>query len=58
MAFILDPLWRGYIFTYYEGAKLIEEAWKKARRENKEQEILDILYKEENCPTTFKQKMK
>jgi hypothetical protein len=58
MSFILDPLWRGYIFSYYEGAKLIEEAWKKAIQEKKEQNLLHILYKEENCPTTFKQKIK
>jgi hypothetical protein len=54
--FILDPLWRGYIFAYYEGEKLIEQAWKRAKEAQKEPELIQILYREENCPTTFMEK--
>jgi hypothetical protein len=56
--FVLDPAWRGYIFTYYVGARLVEEAWESAGQAGKEGELLKILYSEENCPTTFKEKVR
>jgi hypothetical protein len=56
--FILDPLWRGYIFTYYQGEKLVRRAWRQAKEANKETGLVRILYTEENCPTTFKEKVR
>jgi hypothetical protein len=58
MRFVLDPFWRAYLFTYYEGGKLISEAWKRAKQLGKEERFLQILYREENCPTTFKEKVR
>jgi hypothetical protein len=51
-----DPLWRTYLFTFYEGEGIVEEAWKRARESGKEEQLLQILYREANCPTTFKEK--
>lgn len=54
--FVLDPLWRTYLFTFYEGERIVAEAWKRARESGKEELFLQVLYSEENCPTTFKEK--
>ncbi|WXG43583.1 MAG: hypothetical protein WED04_06010 [Promethearchaeati archaeon SRVP18_Atabeyarchaeia-1] len=58
MRWLLDPFWRAYLFTYYEGGNLVSEAWRRAKEAGKEQQLLDILYREQNCPTTFMVKMK
>ena len=58
MRFVLDPLWRTYIFTFYDGERIVSDAWKRARESGKEEQFLQVLYKEENCPTTFKEKTK
>ncbi|WXG46211.1 MAG: hypothetical protein WED05_06030 [Candidatus Atabeyarchaeum deiterrae] len=57
MRFVLDPLLRAYLFTYYEGERLISDAWKRAKEAGKIEQLLQILYREENCPTTFKEKV-
>jgi hypothetical protein len=58
MRFVLDPLWRTYLFTFYEGERMISEAWRHAKEAGKEERFLKILYQEENCPTTFKEKVR
>jgi hypothetical protein len=58
MRLVLDPLYRTYLFTFYEGDKMVSEAWKRAKSLGKEERFLQILYREENCPTTFKEKTK
>jgi hypothetical protein len=57
MRFVLDPRWRAYLFTFYEGGKLISEAWRRAKEIGKEEQLLHILYREQNCPTTFREKV-
>jgi hypothetical protein len=58
MRFVLDPLLRTYLFTFYEGERLVSQAWKRAKELGKEERFLQILYREQNCPTTFKEKTK
>jgi hypothetical protein len=58
MRWLLDPFWRAYLFTYHEGTKIVSEAWKRAKEAGKEQQILNVLYGEENCPTTFREKVR
>ena len=58
LRWLLDPLWRAYLFTYHEGTKLVSEAWRRAKEVGRERQLLNVLYKEENCPTTFKEKVR
>ncbi len=57
MRFVTHPLWRAYVFTYWCGGALIEQAIAAARRHGKSADLIRLLYTELLTPSLLREEM-
>ncbi|MHA1917461.1 MAG: hypothetical protein ACTSUV_04015 [Candidatus Ranarchaeia archaeon] len=55
--FMVDPIWRTYIYTYSEGKDLVSKLYNKAKSIEKEKEFFQILYSELHVPTSLEKRI-
>ncbi|MHA2408257.1 MAG: hypothetical protein ACXACA_07790 [Candidatus Ranarchaeia archaeon] len=56
--FMVDPIWRTYVFTYDEGWAFVSDLFHKAKENGKQGKFFKILYSELHVPSTLQQRCK
>lgn len=57
MRFVTHPLWRAYVFTYWNGGAIIEQAIGAAKRVGKLPDLIRLLYTELLTPTLLREEL-
>jgi hypothetical protein len=56
--FMVDPIWRTYVFTYDEGWTFVSNLFLQAKENEKQKEFFEVLYSELHVPSSLEQRCK